>query len=44
MRAYGARGTPVAVLIDDSGRIASPTPATGAQEVLALLGAEVGVV
>jgi methylamine dehydrogenase accessory protein MauD len=35
MRAFGASGTPMAVLVDAGGRIASPL-ATGAQEVMAL--------
>jgi len=35
MRAFGASGTPMAVLVDASGRIASPL-AAGAQEVMAL--------
>jgi thiol-disulfide isomerase/thioredoxin len=35
--AFGADGTPMAVLVDAQGRIAS-TPATGAVEVLALAG------
>jgi hypothetical protein len=35
MRAFGASGTPMAVLVDASGRIASPL-AAGSREVLAL--------
>lgn len=35
MRAFGASGTPMAVLVDASGRIASHL-AVGAQEVMAL--------
>jgi len=35
MRAFGASGTPMAVLVDGQGRIASPI-ATGAGEVMAL--------
>lgn len=35
MRAYGASGTPMAVLVDASGRIASPL-AVGSREVMAL--------
>lgn len=35
MRDFGASGTPMAVLVDASGRIASPL-AAGAREVMAL--------
>ena len=37
-RAFGARGTPSAVLVDEKGKIASPVT-VGAQKVLALAGA-----
>ena len=40
-RAFGAAGTPSAVLIDEDGRVASPI-AVGAAEVLALLHARQG--